>query len=119
MTCLAQDFIEILQPKHTTLWVANGKTRRVAFAYDKEEVDNWLLEILDNQGSTVHAFPNDIIFPQHRGGKTIYKKNVVVPEILKSGEYKLRICGRPKDNRKTVPGDCGVSHRRGTDEKRR
>ena len=80
--------------------MANGKTRRVSFAYEKGDIDNWLLKILDSRGRTAHAYPNDIIFPQDRGGKSIYEKNVVVPESLKSGEYKLNICGWLKDNTK-------------------
>jgi len=80
--------------------VANGKTRRVAFAYDEGEIDKWLLEILDNQSKAVYSYPDDIIIPQIRGGKSVYEKNLVVPESLKSGEYRLRICGWMKDNKK-------------------
>lgn len=80
--------------------MANGKTRRVAFAYDEGEIDKWLLEILDNQSKAVYSYPDDIIIPQIRGGKSVYEKNLVVPESLKSGEYRLRICGWMKDNKK-------------------
>lgn len=80
--------------------MANDKTRRVAFAYEKGDVDNWHLEILYSRGGTAYEYPDDIIFPQNRGGKSIYEKNVVVPQSLKSGEYKLKICGWLKDNRK-------------------
>lgn len=97
---VAQDFIEILQPKNTSVWVANGKTRRVAFAYDEAEIDKWLFEILENKGKAVYAYPDDIIIPQIRGGKSVYEKNLVVPETLKSGQYRLKICGWLKDNKK-------------------
>ena len=80
--------------------MANGKTRRVAFAYDEGEIDKWLFEILDNKIKAVYAYPDDIIIPQIRGGKSVYEKNLVVPESLKSGEYRLRICGWLKDNKK-------------------
>ena len=80
--------------------MANGKTRRVAFAYDEGEIDKWFFEIFDNKGKTVHAYPDDIILPQIRGGKSVYEKNLVVPESLKTGEYQLRICGWLKDNNK-------------------
>lgn len=97
---VAQDFIEILQPKNTNVWVANGKTRRVAFAYDEAEIDKWLFEILENKGKAVYAYPDDIIIPQIRGGKSVYEKNLVVPETLKSGQYQLKICGWLKDNKR-------------------
>lgn len=97
---VAQDFIEILQPKNTSVWVANGKTRRIAFAYDEAEIDKWLFEILENKGKAVYAYPDDIIIPQIRGGKSVYEKNLVVPETLKSGQYQLKICGWLKDNKK-------------------
>ena len=86
---VAQDFIEILQPKNTSVWVANGKTRRVAFAYDEGEIDKWLFEILDKKGKAVYAYPEDIIIPLVRGGKSVYEKNLVVPESLKSDKYQL------------------------------
>jgi len=98
--CVSQDFIKILQPKNTSVWVANGKTRRVAFAYDEGEIDKWLFEILDNKGKAVYPYPDDIIIPQIRGGKSVYEKNLVVPESLKSGKYRLTICGWLKDNKK-------------------
>lgn len=80
--------------------MANGKARRVAFAYDQGDIDTWFLEILDKEGRAVYTYPDDIIISQIRGGKSIYEKNIVVPESLKSGEYRLRICGWLKDNRK-------------------
>lgn len=100
LACLADDFIQILQPKQTSLWVANGKARRVTFAYNEEEADKWLLELLDNRGEIVHSYPADILFPEKRGGKMIYKKHVIVPETLTGGEHKLRICGWLKDKNK-------------------
>ena len=72
----------------------------MAFTYDKKEVDNWIVEIIDNRGRTAHAYPNDILFPLKLGGKSVYEKQVIVPETLKSGQYKLKICGLLKDSRK-------------------
>ena len=72
----------------------------MAFAYDEGEIDKWLLEIVDDKGKAVYSYPDDIIIPQIRGGKSVYEKNLVVPESLKSGEYHLRICGWLKDNKK-------------------
>ena len=80
--------------------MANGKARRVAFVYDDEEADKWLLEILDNEGKIVHSYPSDILFPEKRGERMIYEKSVIVSETLKGGEHKLRICGLLKDKNK-------------------
>lgn len=97
---LADGLFEILLPKNTSLWVANGKARRVTFAYDQGEVDNWNVELTDGRDHTAHAYSTDIIFPQKIGGKLVYVKQVHVPETLKSGEYKVKICGLLKDGRK-------------------
>ena len=80
--------------------MANGKARRVSFAYSEEEADKWILEILDNRGKIVQSYPPDILFPEKRGGKMIYEKHVIVPETLRGGEYKLRICAWLKDKQK-------------------
>lgn len=98
--CLAHDLVNILLPKQTSLWVANGKARQVTFAYDGEEADKWLMEILDHTGDTVHSYSADILFPEKRGGKMIYEKHVIVPVALKGGQHKLRICGWLKDKKK-------------------
>ena len=80
--------------------MANGKARGVAFVYDDEEADKWFIEILDNEGKIVHSYPSDILFPEKRGERMIYEKYVIVPETLKGGEHKLRICGLLKDKNK-------------------
>lgn len=100
LASLADGLFEILLPKNTSLWVANGKARRVTFAYDQGEVDNWNVELTDGRDHTAHAYSTDIIFPQKIGGKLVYVKQVHVPETLKSGEYKVKICGLLKDGRK-------------------
>ncbi|XP_022784782.1 bifunctional arginine demethylase and lysyl-hydroxylase JMJD6-like [Stylophora pistillata] len=97
---LADGAFEILLPKNTSLWVANGKARRVVIASDQGEIDTWSMEVTDSKGHTAHAYPSDIIFPQKTGGKSVYEKHVLVPETLKSGEYKLKICGSLKGGRK-------------------
>lgn len=58
------------------------------------------MELTDGRDHTAHAYSTDIIFPQKIGGKLVYVKQVHVPETLKSGEYKVKICGLLKDGRK-------------------
>ena len=58
------------------------------------------MELTDGREHTAHAYSTDIIFPQKIGGKLVYVKQVHVPETLKSGEYKVKICGLLKDGRK-------------------
>ncbi|XP_074625809.1 uncharacterized protein LOC141884027 isoform X2 [Acropora palmata] len=93
--------IEILQPKKTSLWVANGKARRVTFAHNEENVDSWLMEILDDKSrEIVHSYPADLLLPEKRGERTIYEKNAIVPDTLKSGDHKLRVCAMMNDKNK-------------------
>lgn len=100
LASLADGAFEILLPKNTSLWVANGKARRVVIASDQGEIDTWSMEVTDSKGHTAHAYPSDIIFPQKTGEKSVYVKHVLVPETLKSGEYRLKICGSLKGGRK-------------------
>ena len=93
-------FIDILQPKETSLWVANGKTRRVVFSYIEKDVDNWVVELFNSRSVMIHGYPADILFPNKRAGKTIFEKHALVPEELDSGKYKLRVCGFVQDKRK-------------------
>lgn len=58
------------------------------------------MELTDGRDHTAHTYSTDIIFPQKIGEKLVYVKQVHVPETLKSGEYKVKICGLLKDGRK-------------------
>lgn len=99
--CCVHCSIEILQPKKTSLWVANGKARRVTFANNEENADSWLMEILDDKSrEIVHSYPAGLLLPEKRGERTIYEKNAIVPDTLKSGDHKLRVCGMTNDKRK-------------------
>lgn len=96
---MAFNVLEILEPKQTSVWVANGKSRRVSFAYSDEEADKWLLRVLNSKGDIVHSYPADILFPEKRRERMIYEKHVIVPENLEGGEHKLRVCALLKDKR--------------------
>lgn len=115
--CLARDVIQIIQPKQTSVWVANGKARRVRFAYDDAEAEEWFLEILDNKGKSLHSYPADILFPEKRGEKMIYEKHIIVPEWLKGGEHKLRICGLMMKERNKVCSESNAFHIEGDQTK--
>lgn len=97
--------------------MANGKARRVRFAYDDAEAEEWFLEILDNKGKSIHSYPADILFPEKRGEKMIYEKHIIVPEWLKGGEHKLRICGLMMKERNKVCSESNAFHIEGDQTK--
>ena len=100
LASMAFNVLEILEPKQTSVWVANGKSRRVSFVYSDEEADKWLLKVLNSKGDIVHSYPADILFPEKRRERMIYEKYVIVPENLEGGEHKIRVCALLKDKRK-------------------
>lgn len=97
--CCADCSIRILQPKQTSVWVANGKSRRVTFTFIDDNADNWLVEILDDERQIVQSYPADILLPEKRGEIMVYEKYVIVPETLKSGDHRLRVCGMMSDKK--------------------
>ena len=99
LASMAFNVLEILEPKQTSLWVANGKSRRVSFVYRDEEADKWLLRVLNSKGDIIHSYPTDILFPEKRRERMIYEKHIIVPENLEGGEHKLRVCALLKDKR--------------------
>lgn len=59
------------------------------------------MEILDDKSrEIVHSYSADVLLPEKRGERTIYEKNAIVPDTLKSGDHKLRVCGMMNDKNK-------------------
>ena len=107
--CCADCSIQILQPKQTSVWVANGKSRRVTFTFIDDNADNWLVEILDDERQIVQSYPADILLPEKRGERMVYEKHVIVPETLKSGDHRLRVCGMMND-KKNICNETNAFH---------
>ena len=85
--------VDIQLPRSSSLWVANGKVRKVLFSHRGEQtVNTWRTDILQANGDVTVQGKEEILFPVSGSSMRNYEMSLAVPPTLETGKYMVRVC---------------------------
>ena len=80
--------VDIQLPRSSSLWVANGKVRKVLFSHRGEQtVNTWRTDILQANGDVTVQGKEEILFPVSGSSMRNYEMSLAVPPTLETGKY--------------------------------